>query len=442
MSVQAKLALALAGMMAAAVAASALAFMRLYGTRLKAEQGERADLVAASAAKVAEEAVHSDDALMLVDYLYALRRERPELVLVRVRVRGSWEEVGPAPPPEGEGPLLSRMVETRAPDREGLAVEMGFSPSGMEAAEARNMAAVRRSLFGAAGLVALAAAVVSWPLGRMFTRRIVDIQGALEKIGGGALDARLPVSGSDEIGRLAQDVNLMAERLRELEGVKKTFVASVTHELRSPLGVIEAHVARLLSGPAALPERAREDLQRIRRSAARLGNFVTNLLETARLERGQLKMELTTASLAAVAEDAVEFFRPQAEGAGLALEFAADPGLPLLVLDPQLISQVLANLLSNAVKFTRKGGRIGVEVRASARGQACVVSDSGVGIAPEGLGRVFQPFERVRNKLRASGAGLGLSIAKAVVEMHGGVITVSSTPGKGTVFRFELPERR
>ncbi|HEX4048867.1 MAG TPA: HAMP domain-containing sensor histidine kinase, partial [Elusimicrobiota bacterium] len=231
----------------------------------------------------------------------------------------------------------------------------------------------------------------------------------------------------------------MTARLKELDEMKRTFVASVTHELRSPLFAIESYVKTLLRESKVLGEDERRQLVRIEANASRLAHFVTSLLDLAKIERGKLEYRPRTADFPRLVEDAVEFHRSGAEERGLSLTFSAEPGLPALRLDSDLITQVVTNLVSNAMKFTPRGGSIKVNVARKDAVVECAVTDSGVGIPAATLARLFRPFERGADPLRAGGTGLGLSIVKAIVERHGGRVMAESEPGRGSRFGFALP---
>jgi signal transduction histidine kinase len=261
----------------------------------------------------------------------------------------------------------------------------------------------------------------------------------MEGVGAGRLDIQVRASGADEISRLARNLNAMVVRLRELDEMKRTFVASVTHELRAPLFAIESYIKEFLRDSPELRPEDRQRFVRIEANAARLARFVTSLLDLAKIERGQLDYRPRATEIARLIEDASEFQRSRASERQLALSFAADADLPQLKVDPDMITQVMANLISNAIKFSPPGGRIEVGVRRRADGVECAVADTGVGIPAETLKRLFRPFERGADPLRAGGTGLGLSIAKAIVERHGGRLTVVSTPGRGSRFSFTLP---
>lgn len=438
MRIQAKLALILSLTVAASVAATAAAFVGLQRRALARAEAEKEALLLDGVRKVAGESLLAKDPLMLISYVTALRRDRPEVRAARVRLDGEWQAVGPAPAP-GEGE--TRLVEASyaGPPARQTAVEVTLSKALLLERERREADALVSGVLRVAGAAVLAGLLLSYPLALTLTRRLVAIEGALDEIGRGRFASVPETAGSDEIARLARNVNVMSERLKELEEMKKLLVASVSHELRSPLGAIEAKLKELLAGPAVIDEKERAGLQSIRKHASRLEHFVSSMLELSKIERGKLEYAPRMAELGPVVEDAAAFFAPKAREAGLTLEAAVAPGLPAFVFDPDLVAQVLANLISNAVKFTRSGGRVKVDARREGPRAVVSVTDTGVGIPEEARARIFTPFERVANPLRATGTGLGLAISKAIVERHGGTIRVESEPGKGSTFVFDLP---
>jgi PAS domain S-box-containing protein len=232
------------------------------------------------------------------------------------------------------------------------------------------------------------------------------------------------------------------ERLRKLDRMKDEFIALVSHELRTPLTSIRGYLELLVDDPEtlALPDLQRDWLQVIDRNAERLLRLVEDLLLTAQANAGALALDKHDLDLAAVVEQAVQAGAPVAAARGISLTSSVDTA-PFVNGDRMRIGQIIDNLVSNALKFTPEGGR--VEVRASARrGIARIeVCDTGMGI-PEG--EQEQLFERFFRTARAQdeaipGVGLGLSITKAIVEAHGGRISVRSVEGRGTTFRVDLP---
>lgn len=221
--------------------------------------------------------------------------------------------------------------------------------------------------------------------------------------------------------------------------VKDEFVALVSHELRTPLTSIIGYV-QILGEDAALPTHATDQLAVVHRNAERLRRLIGDLLDTAQRDGNPMPITRAPADLASIVADAVEAARPQADQAGVRLELVVPEGLPMS-LDAERIAQVVDNLVSNAIKYTEAGGRVSVRLTASADRVELDVADTGIGIAPDDCERLFTRFFRTEDAARraVAGAGLGLSIAKDIVESHGGRLTVESVLGRGSVFRVRLP---
>ncbi len=438
MSIRLKLAAALALAATAAIVAAAGAFLTLQRRALRADEEEKVSLLLGNVRAMAGESQLARDPLMLIDYLSFLARDRAEVVRARARFDGRWEGREPAPLPKGEALREESVVAPGGGGRPDVSVEIVFSRRVLDARLRAAESAMRRELATAVWGIVLLAALLSYGLSWSLTQRLIGIEAAMKEIGEGRLDKDVPAEGRDEIARLARGLNAMSARLKEVDEMKRVFVASVTHELRSPLFAIESYV-KMLRGSKALGDEERRQLARVEANASRLAHFVTSLLDQARIERGRLEYRPRAADLKLLIEDAAEFHRSQAEERGLTLAVAVEPDLPALRVDPDLITQVVTNLVANAIKFTRPGGGVEVAARRREGGIECSVRDTGIGIPPQTLARLFRPFERGADPLRAGGTGLGLSIAKAIVERHGGALSVESTPGRGSRFAFTLP---
>lgn len=228
-------------------------------------------------------------------------------------------------------------------------------------------------------------------------------------------------------------------RLRELETVRRDFVANVSHELRTPLATLKALVETLREGALEDPRAAHQFLEQMEGELDRLDRIVGELLELARIESGRMPLQMARVTIAEVVGPPVEELRPLAERAGLRLTVSLAPDLPPVLVDVDGMRRVVANLVHNAIQFTPSGQ---VTVRAERVGDEMVISvqDTGVGIAPEDLPRVFERFYKARGS-RSGGAGLGLAIAKHIVLAHGGRIWAESVPGRGSTFYVALPVR-
>ena len=439
MSIRLKLAAALALAGAAAIATAAGVFVTLQRRSLQASEEEKVRLLLGNVRAMAQESQLARDPLMLIDYLTYLGRDRVEIARARVQFDGRWVGPEPVPLPPGEEFRIENVTAPGGAGRPAILVEVAFSRKVLNERMADAQSAMIHDLSQAAAFVVLAGTLLSFWLGWSLTSRLVAIERAMKDIGEGRLDRPIPASGSDEIARLARGLNAMTTRLKEVDEMKRTFVASVTHELRSPLFAIESYVKTLMRESKVLGDDERRQLVRIEANASRLAHFVTSLLDLAKIERGKLEFRPRNADFARLVEDAVEFHRSRAEECRLSLVFSSDSGLPSMRLDSDLITQVVTNLVSNAIKFTAPGGSISVSARRKGETLECVVADSGVGIPAATLARLFRPFERGADPLRAGGTGLGLSIVKAIVERHGGRVTAESEPGRGSRFGFILP---
>jgi len=268
------------------------------------------------------------------------------------------------------------------------------------------------------------------------------------EISAGKLGRRLEWESKDEIGDLVKVFNHMSERLAELDEAKANFVSSVTHELRSPLGAIDSFLGLLMSKEAKHPEcmAHREYLARIQANIVRLGNFVNDLLDVAKIERGKLECVLKPVQLQETIADVCRFFEPKAAAQGVSL---ADQGdhTPEVLADAGRIRQVLINLVSNALKFTPPGGRVDITTEqnqeAGQRWLEISVSDTGRGMDDHDRARIFQAFSQGRNTASGvygggKGTGLGLYLCKSIIDQHGGRIEARSEPGRGTRVFFSV----
>lgn len=244
-----------------------------------------------------------------------------------------------------------------------------------------------------------------------------------------------------ERSRLEEQLRAQYEQLKEVDCLKNNIVNSVTHELRTPLTSIVGFAEFLedeIGGPVT-PEQ-REFITQIQRGARRLESLLNDLLDFARMQAGTFSLRVAPSNLAERVREVIESLRPQAEEARLTLVACLPEDALELEMDSQRIGQVLTNLLANAIKFTPPGGQIRLHANRGAEMIRCAIEDAGPGIAAEDIPRLFQRFSQLEAGVRmGKGAGLGLSISKALVEAHGGTIGLDSVPGAGSTFWFELP---
>lgn len=289
----------------------------------------------------------------------------------------------------------------------------------------------------AAGVLGLGLGVV---LARGLSAPLARLTRAARAIAQGRLEERVPVGGSTEMREMGNAFNQMAESLAQAEKQRRNLVADIAHELRTPLAVIQGNLQALLDGVYPLE---RSQLISLQEEAVLLGRLVIDLRELALADAGQLELQVAPIDPGELVQSAVMAFSGTAEQQGVILRAEVEPGLPPIRGDAARLGQVLRNLLSNALRYTPPGGKIIVRcTRSSAfTGIALHVQDTGPGIKPEDLPHVFDRFYRGdKSRSRASGgAGLGLAIAKRIVEAHGGKIGVKSEYSRGADFWFTLP---
>lgn len=264
---------------------------------------------------------------------------------------------------------------------------------------------------------------------------------AAYRLGEGDLSQRVPEGGDDELRALAHTFNNMAGSLQQAEESRRALTADIAHELRTPLSVQRAHLEALQDGIYPLTA---ENLAPILEQTLLLSRLVDDLRTLALADAGQITLERTPVDLASLVQRIAGRFCPQAEKRGIDIKVDTGSGLMAgeLNLDPQRIEQILGNLLSNALRYTPDGGSINLAVSYDAKSARVTVQDSGPGIPPESLERVFDRFYRV-DKSRSrqeGGAGLGLAIARRLVEAHGGSLTAINAPQGGAVFTMTLPK--
>ncbi len=231
------------------------------------------------------------------------------------------------------------------------------------------------------------------------------------------------------------------EELRNLDRLKGTFVNAISHDLRIPLTGIAGYAEFLedeIGGPLAPQQR--EFAREIQRAVARMARLLNDLLDFARVEAGKFTIEPSEIELEGLLRDTAASFRPTAEKKGLRLVLDLAEGLPRVWADPGRVTQIVSNLLSNAVKFTPEGGEVRLKAYPEDAVVATEVTDTGQGIPPEAMPHLFERFFQTEAGVRAGGTGLGLPIAKGLVEAQGGTMTVESVEGVGSTFRFTLPK--
>jgi signal transduction histidine kinase len=279
--------------------------------------------------------------------------------------------------------------------------------------------------------------VARW-FARGLTQPLRDMAGATRRMEVGDYSVRVHTNSRDEVGQLAVAFNRMSAELENLESSRRDLVANVSHELKTPIAAIRAHLENLADGVESPNP---QTLQVMLAQTERLGRLVEQLLDLSKLESGEVPLHRERVALAPIVSQVVSEIMVARAGRRVAIEPDVDPDVPPVDADAERLHQVLFNLIDNAVRFTPDGGEVRVRAHRHNGSVAVAVADTGTGIPSEHLPRLFERFYRV-DSARArgdGGTGIGLAIARSVVEAHGGHIKAESEPGKGSTFTFDLP---
>ena len=291
------------------------------------------------------------------------------------------------------------------------------------------------------GNVARGFALLVVVYGFLFTARALrrlaaptgDVIEAVGRVADGDLSTRVRERGPREARALARAFNAMTSRLEAGEEQRRRLLADVSHELRTPLSVVQGNLEALVDGVHPADE---AHLAAILDETKVLSRLVEDLRTLSLAESGALTLHRESLDVGALVRETVESFTSQAEPVGVSIEAQVVSGLPQVDADPVRAREILSNLIANALRYTPRGGKVSVAVHAVDTGLAIDVGDTGAGIAPDRIGRIFDRFYK---SPESRGAGLGLAIAKQLVEAHGGQISATSVVGEGTVVRFTLP---
>ncbi len=287
------------------------------------------------------------------------------------------------------------------------------------------------------GLFIIPVAIILLVVAGTVLRRLVvpmdDLLKAADRVGQGDYSVRVPEKGPREVRSMAHAFNDMASRLNIIDEQRREMLADVTHELRNPLTVVQGNLEGMLDGIYQPDE---TNLHALLEETNILSRLVEDLRTLALAESGAIQLKKEPVDFSMLIRETLAAFKSQAHSAGISLVADTDDDLPWIELDPGRIRQVISNLLANAIRYTPTGGTISIHYR-QAEGKAYLeVQDTGPGIPLEELPHVFERFYKSAD---SGGMGLGLAIARHLVEAHGGSISVESSPGHGTIMRIVLP---
>ena len=333
-----------------------------------------------------------------------------------------------APVAGPDGRIGSLLVGAGPPGRSPVPLEAGLEPSG----PSLNMLLVLSGLLATGVAVAL-----TYFLSRRIVAPVESLAQVAQRVARRDFSARANVNSGGEVGELARRFNNMVGELARTEELRRNMVADLSHELRTPLTNIRGYIEGIADGVVAPSP---EVLDLMQEETALLTRLIEDLQDIALAESGRLQLQVSDCDLGQLVNSAVQAFQQQAKAKGIALS-AESPQPASIRGDYRRLSQVVRNLLSNAIAYTPEGGRVIVTSSIEDGAGRIVVQDNGPGIPQEDLPHVFERFYRVdRSRSRnTGGAGLGLTIARRLVEAHGGAFSVQSGPESGTRFVIDLP---
>ena len=296
-------------------------------------------------------------------------------------------------------------------------------------------------------LAVVVAALIAARLTQSVSRPVTELERGMREVADGDFSAKVSISPSrtDEFGRLAASFQDMTRQLTELDRLKAEFVSVASHELKTPINVILGYTQLLrenVYGP--LTDKQLNVAEILEKQTQTLSRLVQQLLDVSRFEAGSGKLDVRPVELHGFLHNLEESFQVLADQRAVRFQISIHEGLPSTVhWDSDRMNEVLGNLLSNAFKFTERGGEVDLTVLPVPNGVQMEVRDTGAGIPPDQVPRIFEKFYQADNQAAAAGVGtgLGLAIARQIVEAHNGTIECDSTPGVGTTFTIVLPER-
>ncbi len=310
-------------------------------------------------------------------------------------------------------------------------------------AEAAFLDLITQSLFWAGLLAAILALILGFFVARQVSAPLSRLARAARALSQGDLSQRAPVSGSEEIAEVIIAFNEMAGELERSETLRQQMIADIAHELRTPLTVIQGNLQALIDGVYPL---TKEEIAQVYDETLTLARLVNDLRALTQAEAGQLSLHPNEVDVAALVTQAQAVFQDAAREKEIRLETEIAPDLPLMRADIDRVRQTLYNLLSNALRHTPAGGMVRITARPASLpdgrgGVEIAVEDTGPGLSPEEQAHVFDRFWRAdaSRSRDQGGSGLGLTIARRLIEAQGGVMGVDSEPGQGARFWFILP---
>lgn len=334
--------------------------------------------------------------------------------------------------------------ETRAAFESAFAAARDWIRINVEQSRAARSAATHwdevANLIGIAAILVLVIGLgsLAWWLQRRTVRPALTLVDAIERYARGERSTRASEQGPEEFRTIAQRFNDMASTLERQREGQLAFLAGVAHDLRNPLAALKMATAMIAPDEPLPPEaRVRDLFNRVDRQIDRLERMLYDFLDAARIESGNLELHMEDCDLRDLTRATLDLHEPAARTHQVVASIPDEP--VRLTCDPLRIEQVLTNLVSNAIKYSPRGGSVRVAIARRPDAVQVSVADEGMGMPPEAIEHVFEPFHRARGSKQFPGTGLGLFVARRIVEAHGGQIVVESIPGSGSTFTVHLP---
>ena len=327
---------------------------------------------------------------------------------------------------------------SRAPGNEGSLVILKTPKMRPEEANLRNQF-IQVVMYTSIALLAFSS-LMSFLILRSLNRSILTLEGATRRIAGGDLDFELPVRGNDQIASLTRSFDSMRRALKEEYARRARFIMGVSHDLKTPLTLIQGYVEAIADGYAAEPDAQKRYLSIILDKTRALEGMIADLIEFVRMETGEWRMTHHDVAMRSFLADIARRFAEDA--LILKRDFATTIDVPdgvTVRMDAGLFSRALENLVGNAIRYTEENGKVTMSARQEAGEVVLSIADTGIGIPGEDLSRIFDPFYRGTNSRREQGFGLGLTTVKSIIESHGWSIGVASEVGTGTTFTIRMP---
>ncbi len=303
--------------------------------------------------------------------------------------------------------------------------------------EAEFIEGVRRAIVLSGAGATVIALLLGVLLARMISRPLKELTHATRLVAEGDLAHEVPVRTQDEIGKLAQSFNQMTSQLARANQLRRQMTADIAHDLRTPTSVIMGYTEALSDGKF---QGTAEMFQVMHQEAQHLNHLIDDLRTLSLADAGELPLMKQAVSVQELLERIAAAYQIQAQKQSVSIQTAAAANLPLIQIDPDRMAQVLGNLVSNALRYTPAGGQITLSAEPEPNQVLLKVQDTGAGIDPEDLPNIFRRFYRADKSRQQNGeSGLGLAIARSIVEAHEGSIAAASTPGQGTTFLIRLP---